>query len=217
MSNRCRSDGLRHPGCTAMWWGGDTPAAPVHSYEGEGEIPQIPLHHFIHYIGEGGYPGCTLSFTSRWGGDTPDAPVHSYSISTHSHASIPCSEANTNEHCKYEVVWGEEVYGDEVMRYRSCEDSIDLFCIIVSVVDDGTQDLLSPAQSDQGIRVHTIHEFIVSHTGGSVCLGAFKYEFRYFRGIHPIMVVYAIDVLVYVCNSIFKCYLHVVCVHPGES
>ena len=98
------------------------------------------------------------------------------------------------------------------MRYRSCEDSIDLFCIIVSVVDDGTQDLLSPAQSYQGIRVHTIHEFIVSHTGGSVCLWAFKYEFRYFWCIHSIMVVYAIDVLVYVCDSIFKCYLHVVCV-----
>ena len=70
----------------------------------------------------------------------------------------------------------------------------------------------SPAQSDQVIRVHTIHEFIVSHTGGSVCLWAFKYEFHYFWCIHSSMVVYAIDVLIYVCDSIFKCYLHVVCV-----
>ena len=37
-------------------------------------------------------------------------------------------------------------------------NTVYLCCIFVSVADDGTQDLLGPAEYDEGIRVHTIHK-----------------------------------------------------------
>ena len=44
----------------------------------------------------------------------------------------------------------------------------------MSISDDGTQDLLGPAERDEGIRVHTIHEFAVAHAQCSIGLWILK-------------------------------------------
>ena len=76
-----------------------------------------------------------------------------------------------------------------------------LFCIFVSVADDGTQDLLGPAECDEGIRVHTIHKFAVTHAWCSISLGTFKDLFSYFGCIHFIVFVDFVDFLVDQCSG----------------
>ena len=59
-----------------------------------------------------------------------------------------------------------------------------LICMVMSISDDGTQDLIGPAKRDEGIRVHTIHEFAVTHAWCSVGLWTFEDLFGYFECVN---------------------------------